>query len=309
VPVPDLTIPPLNQSADDASPIHLVSHTAPTIIAENRHDLSAERAERAFLCGETIPNKDGGSRILVDVAPLSNAGRAVVFHGSLSLLILSSNDSDQPHILARWDYTHEQALAAQEESPDRFAMRFRLQVPNDLPVDLPVELWVRLVQDDGSKVLAKAPLTPNVAASFASAPFESTGLGKLAGDGQAAEVHPIVIRSTPTDDGWAIAKPGETVVAMPGPPENADGWRVATQPLPEVTSSPVARSEPPVDVATEMIAKQPPAKERPASTRPPLVLPNWSAERDGSNGPERKSAARSASRFDVSAPQPWSPTR
>jgi hypothetical protein len=224
-------------------------------------------------------------------------------------MIHSPNGGGPARNLARWDYSPEQALAAKAESPDRFAMRFRLQLPENLPTDQPAELWVRLIQDDGSKVLAKAPLTLNASGSFASTPFEIISAERTAEGGVGTESSEVVIHSSPTDEGWAIAKPGETVVAVPGSAENTGGWRVATQPMPEVVSSPVVRPVPPVETSAVTSGDRANARARAERAPAPISPPTWSADRDGTTNSDGKPPKRAASGGDLAAPQPWSPLR
>jgi hypothetical protein len=301
--VPELTIPPLdNQSGAGDSPIQLTSYQEDSAPGYGSIESRSERAERAFLSGETIASEEGEPRILVDVAPLSAAGRGVVFHGSLSLMILTPSDAGPPRSLARWDYSPEQAQAAKEESPDRYAMRFRLQLPNDLPIERPAELWVRLIREDGTKVLAKAPLSLDAPRSFASAPFAAES-NESSGDERPAELG-VVVQSAPTDEGWAIAKPGETVIATPGLAGSAGEWRVATQPLPEITSSPVAKP-----VAPDTLMKQDRKNAIALRSREPALPPAWSPERDSAKGLMRSTSGRSEAGQEIALPAGWSPDR
>jgi hypothetical protein len=302
--VPELTIPPLdNQSGVGESPIQLTSYQEDAAHGHGSIEARTERTERAFLSGETFANDEGGPRILVDVAPLSAAGRAVVYNGSLSLMVLTQSDDGPPRSLARWDYSPEQARAAKEESPDRYAMRIRLQLPSDLPVDRPAELWVRLVDEDGTKVLAKAPLSLEASRSFASAPFDIDPDRQL-DDPQAVEPSRVVVRSTPTDEGWAIAKPGETVIAAPGLAGAAGEWRVATHPLPEITSSPVAKP-----VAPDPVLKQERKSAIASRSGEAALPPAWSPERNDSKRPPKSTSGLSGGGQEIGLPATWSPNR
>jgi hypothetical protein len=322
VPVPDHTIPPLDDQSSnfegddanagaDAGPIRLATYieTQSTPIGEaaSAAGPAASPPTRLWLSGETFSNESGGPRLLVDVAPLSDSGRSLSFVGPVSLMVLAPNEAGPPTNLARWDFSPAEARLAADEAPDPHAMRFRLELPPDVRLDWPVELWVRLLHDDGEKLLASVPLDLREPRGFASTPFAPIL-------DQTKPAAPVVVASAVAatddspylamqflmnaDDGWTIAKPGQPAISAKAS-RNEGEWRMATEPLPiVVATSPAARPE--------IVA--PTAIQAPAESAGNLAPPAWSPDRSGEN-PTATARRETSARQSPTALSGWSPDR
>lgn len=292
-PLPDLEVPTLDvprldgQSNPDGaststptqgpSPIQLASH--------DEVATAAEPPQRVWLSGQIVANDAGGPRIMVDVAALSDAGRSTAFAGPVSLMVLAPQGDGPPRNLARWDFTPHEALAAAVDAPDPHAMRFRLELPPDAAIGQPAELWVRLVREDGGKLLANVPLDLARPHSFASAPFE-TPPATVAVDAPSTPPLDTDLGHPPftfpllgaAADGWTIARPGESAAATTAASQSTNQWRAATEPLPiVVAASPAARPAPSAPPTADAADQQAPAVS--VSESAPHGAPSWSPER------------------------------
>jgi len=324
LPVPDLDIPNLNdRSSNDDLKVTPATHEASTNQSASHPAgeaaSAAGPAERVWLSGEVIANEAGGPRLVVDVAPLTSAGRSTSFAGPVSLMILEPTENGPPKNIARWDYATAEAKSATDNAPDRHAMRFRMELPADTAVDRPAELWVRLVHENGVKLLANVPLDLRRPHGFASAPFESKTIDSKSTDNSTAPTSDskqqnLVILASHTEEGWAIARPGETVIAPASDSKKPGEWRITSEPMPMITvASATARPSP-----LSPIAEKPAAESQTAST-PPMpsatrsVPRPWSPERALTNGadPKAKTAISGVKPPSPtsSSPTSWSPTR
>jgi hypothetical protein len=319
-PLPDFEVPRLDVPRIEAqSSLDEESAAAPAneqAIALVSHDQAAPAAGpplRVWLSGEVVANESGGPRILVDVAALSDAGRAMAFAGPVSLMVLAPQGTGPPQNLARWDFSPEDARAAAEESPDPYAMRFRLELPADAAISQPAELWVRLLHEGGGKLLAKVPLDLARPHSFASAPFDTaTPLATVDSpapfllDSDMSE-RPLILSLLAAQDGWTIARPGESIPLPSGPSKPANAWRAASEPLPiVVAASPAARPSPPSRQSDVAAADGKSVISTSEGVRP--TPPSWSPERLTG---ESTVSAKPARRDVESLPSlfGWSPTR
>ncbi|MCH8840021.1 MAG: hypothetical protein IH831_04965 [Planctomycetes bacterium] len=117
--------------------------------------VTAERVVVAQLfrseAGKTPP------KTLLAVVEARNADdESVKFSGEVSLMVMTG-DSEQPQRLKRWDFKPEDAASAWQSS--HLGDGFHLELPlgeTKLP-DVPLELWVRIVSQEGRKLLAQVP--------------------------------------------------------------------------------------------------------------------------------------------------------
>ena len=273
-------VPPLeDQSANELAELdHEVQPAAAAI------EVVGEPATAVVLRGKVrLDEGASGPRLLVEVQPVDDQGQLAEFHGSMSLLVLDPAARAKEQQLARWDIQPDdlQALAAHLEHGTWF--EFPLQLPADAPTNRPLELWVRLVPEDGEKLLGRTTMDLSRAGRFASADVKPAENNRHSVHVAAAEV-PIepgrrqAIRKLDTDvqqSGWQTARPGEIAKPQAAAANAAREWKLATRPVPEVESTPVADDDR-YGVAT---------------------APDWSPERPDDGQAE-------------SPPEPaWSPTR
>lgn len=253
--------------------------------------------KRVWLHGEVMSNEAGGPRLSVVVEPLSDVGRPAPFAGPLSLMVLTAGETGPPRSIARWDFSPSQARSAAAES-DGNAMQFRLELPADTPVDGPFELWVRLLNGDGEKLLAHAPLDLQQLGEFSSTPFEAASQRRpteqravrVVDQGvreRRAQVHTM---GTAADSGWTVAQPGRPA----GPSRDASSrggtWRATTEPLP---------------IAVAKSIERPLARQSPASI-PPAPDAQYAVQQAAHH--ETAETSNPAPRRVISPPI-WSPTR
>jgi hypothetical protein len=247
------------------------------------------RPDRVWLHGEVLANDAGGPRLLVDVQPLTPAGRAATFDGQASLMILSPSASGAPLSLARWDFSPDDARTAASDSPGRDGLRFRLELPGDAPLEAPTEIWVRLVTEQGEKLLASAPIDLRQPGGFASQPFVA-----------ASENQPGAAREVATASFQEDA--GHIALAEPEAASGGDGWTIARPGLSAAVGASVTQNQPPIWRASSeplpmAIAEAPP-------TAPRVVVP---AVRSDVSPPRAAPSPANGQRI-VAAPV-WSPTR
>ena len=103
--------------------------------------------------GEVVVNESGGGpRLAVDVEAMSATFEPTTV-GSVSLMLLEPKQDSLPISLARWDYTAADAQALLKESTHPGTMQFKLELPADTVTDRPTEFWVRLMPENGGKVV------------------------------------------------------------------------------------------------------------------------------------------------------------
>ena len=216
-------------------------------------EVVGQRATAVVLRGEVrLDDGASGPRVLVQVEPVAEAGGPAEFHGSLSLLVLDPAAPEKQQQLARWDFEPEELSSQAKPNAQGAVYEFPLQLPAEVPTKRPLELWVRLVPEDGEKLLAQSTLDLSRPGRFASAEVASRQVRPHVTHVAAAELtaEPDRRPAAHTDgvavrqSGWQTALPGQ-----PAKPQ-ADGkpdseWKTATRPVPEVEAKPVASSPPP----------------------------------------------------------------
>jgi hypothetical protein len=299
---PPLDFPPVDRSSADetrASDIYDDARTQPPMRISLNSDANANNV---LLSGEVLPNDQGGPRLVVDLAPRSSAGEPARHTGQVSLMVLAPNESGAPENLARWDFTASEVAAAAGQSPTPHTTRFHLELPADLPQHERTELWVRLVSDDGMKLLASAPVELHQAGTFASAPqtqhdgTHSSPVIQVNYEAPNPNAVRVPTTPSPSGDGWSIARPGE-----PQRLDEADHpstWRPSTEPMPIAVSTPTKR--PNVDPG----ALVPPKNDKKAMKGLP-----WSPDRLEQTEPVVQSDEVASTPRPVIAPRAWSPTR
>jgi hypothetical protein len=273
------------------------------------------------LRGTVFENEAGGGpRLQVDVGPLSRELRPTRFVGSLSLMILEKTTGHgSPRSMARWDFTAADAQAVLDEMPQRQSMRFHLELPPDTAINGETELWVRLVPDDGEKLLGHVQVDLRRPGEFASTPggpqHEDLQRDAFISNGHQS-MHLIDQSNAATlsahehgdQDGWTIARPYELGQSLGSNGQAANAkWRAATQPLPVVVAEtmPIRRNSSVVEPAAfvEPIRSAPIHPE--STVRTP---PEWTPERNADSGRASEKLGITT-QPEVLARPAWSPLR
>ncbi len=244
-----------------------------------------------------LGDKAIGPRVLLEVEPVSDDGLPTEFHGRLSLLVLDPSARQKEQQLARWDFDSADLEPMVQPSGDGTTFEFPLQLPADAPLNRPLELWVRLEPEDGDKLLGRTTMDLSRPGRFASAEVPTdTASAKKQHPVQAASAEVSILsplksnsrlaNSVVQSSEWHTAKPGDKLKSH-GAKSSTD-WKLATRPVPEAESTPVAVSEPnrygttaPANGARYEVAEAPQwSPERPvgSQTESPSE-PDWSPTR------------------------------
>ncbi len=290
-------VPPLkNQSANEPE---TRAHKAQPAAAEI--EVVGEVATAVVLRGEVqLDNQDDGPHVLVEVEPVDDEGHGTKFRGRLSLLVLDPAAREKEQQLARWDFEPHNLGQLAKRAKRGMKFEFPLQLPADAPTDRPVELWVRLMPEDGEKVLGHTTMDLSRAGRFASVEVEPAkqqsgpihvAAAKSKTEPNRRETRSKTPRRTDTkvrQSGWQTARPGEVAKLPANASKAAAEWKVATRPIPETESTPVAKSTP--------VRKYLPPSAM-GDGRGHAAAPDWSPVRPGDGAAE-------------SLHEPaWSPTR
>jgi hypothetical protein len=296
-------IPPLDLSEPAVPPLQDQSAIEPEKLEHEIQPVAAEvdavgeAATAVVVHGEVqLDDLESGPRVLVKVEPVDDQGRLADYRGRLSLLVLDPAAREKEQQLARWDFEPNDLPQLTERAKHGTLFEFPLQLAADSPTDRPLELWVRLLPEDGEKVLGRTTMDLSRAGLFASIgekPVEKrTSSVRVASAELVAEPgRGVAHHQTDTDvrqSSWQTARPGE--LAKPHAAASTTGaeWKLATGPIPEAESRPVAESTPVRNFLP------------PSTTRDrygDAKAPDWSPERP--DGDEAESPQMPA----------WSPTR
>jgi hypothetical protein len=262
-----LEVPPLDLDAPTVPPLDTSSNNEPHILAAQEVvpasaevEVVAAPPSAVVLRGEVqVGSRDSdpeavGPRVLLNIEPVDDQGAPLEFHGRMSLLVLDPAAADKQRQLARWDFSNQQL--AELATPADQGYELPLQLPIESPTNRPLELWVRLLPEDGEKVLGRTTLDVGRPGKFASAEVATEKKHAPPPRHQvepAAAEMPIVVKSSPSkhlfdtnveQSGWHIAKPGEVAPSQTGSRQDSSEWKMATRPIPEVESTPFAESKP-----------------------------------------------------------------
>lgn len=266
-------VPPLDLETPSVPPLNDQSAIEPEVVAREVQPASAEievasdPATDVVLRGEVLlDDAENGPRVLVTVEPMTDAGEKANYRGRLSLMVLDPAARAKEQQLARWDFTPEELDAMATVAETGIAYEFPLQLPVDAPADRPLELWVRLNPEDGEKILGRTTMDLSRAGSFASAevqPVEKK-LRRPLVQAASAEV-PVKPKRVVSrrrrrligdENGWRTAKPGDVAVP-PATKQTVSQWKLATRPVPEVESTPVAKQAPDAGGDRYQVAERP----------------------------------------------------
>lgn len=298
-PTPD--VPPLDLSTPDVPPLDASSANEPGQIADHAIEQASAEIEvnesevevveapptAVVVHGEVqidvakADEENSGPRVLLNVEPVDADGKCVAFHGSVSVLVLDAAAPEKQRQLARWDFSPDDlAEVAGEAANGSYVLP--LQLPIESPKNRPLELWVRLLPEDGEKLLGRTTMDLSRSGRFASAKVRPAAKRSnqphrhIAQEASAELPVAVAPRSRLTildanveQSGWQTAKPGE-VVGRPSSSSTATSeWKLSTRPIPESEPAPLASSTP--LVATDKAAASP---DRYRVSNAPTWMPN-----------------------------------
>jgi hypothetical protein len=234
-----------------------------------------------------VATEDGDPcpHILVDVKPQLTSGQPVDYRGALSLMVMDPNSARPTANLARWDFAADDLDQAILQTADGPLLEFPLQLPSGVPADRPLELWVRLLPENGGKVLAHATVDLSRASQFCSAtPAEAPIVERAI---QIVDSRlPSPSAGAVHETGWQVARPDQPNFQLSGTVSAGSGWHTATQTVP----------------ATELIATRPNPVVAPPTPSTPICSPPPASKQAPEWSPDRAE--------DIKSQEPaWSPTR
>ncbi|HEX4412296.1 MAG TPA: hypothetical protein VH107_01625 [Lacipirellulaceae bacterium] len=328
-PLPDATtpdVPPLKTTTDDSanrssdqaaaderqsdpgSAVRQASYDEPVPpprVRAEEHEGNALRGARSgamnelMISGEVVANPAGGPRLMVDVVPFDSNGEIQPFDGTASIMLLETGADGKQCNHGRWDFNSGDVRAATNTATGKPTLRFYVELPSGVNVNGPVQLWVRLIPQNGNKLLTHATVEITKPGAFSSRLQKSE---LPATDVVAATYDEPSSAATPTEEvatsnvesAWVVAQPGKPANL---PPETSDttgagGWRASTQAMPAIVSTSIeatptaSNSPPPIEPREAAPAPSAPAKrsgwsaDRSSdSARKDIARPSWSATR------------------------------
>ena len=258
---------------------HQVSYEATESVSTNEATAINSAPEQVVLRGQIITEDTAaGPRVLADVEPIASSGDSVAFRGPLSLMVLNPLRKGRAANVARWDFSVDELKQATVQSNEGTVLEFPLQLPPGKAMGEPVELWVRLLRDDGRKLLAHATIDLGRDGEFCSA-----GRATLPTVARAVQIVDTGVPSMETRAGavrktdWQVARPDDPASSASTGSEPNGEWHTATQPIPmaPLAAKQIASPQPLVKhPAAEPVREIKPAEM--TATRP---APTWSPER------------------------------
>jgi len=259
-------VPPLDSSSAN-EPEQIADHAVEQVSAEIEVEAETEVAElevvaapptAVVLRGEVqVDDADAeepaGPRVLLAVEPVNDDGECVSFNGKLSVLVLDPAAPEKQRQLARWDMAGDDLANMASEAGGGYELP--LQLPAESPTSRPLELWVRLLPEDGEKLLGRTTMDLSRAGRFATAEVQSEkkptkqptihrAEAAMAQVPAAAPSRPRlrILDTNVEQSGWQIAKPGEIVGRAAATSTATSEWKIATRPIPEMDSARYAMS-------------------------------------------------------------------
>lgn len=270
---PTPEVPSLDLSNPDVPPLGSSSAREPSRISDRAWEQAAAKIEAdgievveapptaVVLRGEVQvevnnDNTEAGPRVLLTVEPIDDEGRRVTFLGKLSVLVLDPAAPEKQRQLARWDFSSDELVDVANDAADG-GYELPLQLPTGSPTTRPLELWVRLLPEDGEKLLGRTTMDLGRAGRFATAeiqPAEKSSNQSPRHPAQAAVAEVpssnrqrprlTILDSNVQQSGWQIAKPGEFVGQPSSASTATSEWKLATRLIPESETVPLASSIP-----------------------------------------------------------------
>ncbi|MGD9636632.1 MAG: hypothetical protein AB7U97_25335, partial [Pirellulales bacterium] len=181
-PTPAPDVPPLELETPAVPPLDASSANEPDQIADNAVEQASAEIEvlaapptAVVLRGEVEieadhdKSEDVGPRVLLNVEPVDAEGHIVEFQGRLSILVLDPAAREKERQLARWDFQPGELADLLIDAKSGHGYEFPLQLPAASPRNRPLELWVRLLPDDGEKLLGRTTMDLRRSSRFATA--------------------------------------------------------------------------------------------------------------------------------------------
>lgn len=175
--------------------------------SEDTPSAPAERVVIAHLF-RSEAGKAPPSTLLAVVEALNRDNEPIEFPGEVSLMVMAG-DSEKPQRLKRWDFEPEDAAVAWQSSHLGDGLHLELPLGETKLPDVPLELWVRIVGEDGHKLLAQLP-------------FNRDRLTALEAETGAREL--VAEDASDDDQSLASAKP-----LSEAPSDQQTGWRASTE--------------------------------------------------------------------------------
>jgi hypothetical protein len=257
-----------------------------------------EPIHQVWLHGEVVENDTGGGpRLVVEVELLDAAGQAAEFSGRLSLMLLAPNGEGAPQGLARWDFAPEEVQSALDAAADGHIIRFHLELPSDTPVTDSTEIWVRLLPQDGEKLLAHAAIDLREPGLFSSLPQSPSPRRQPEERRLIVDAYDNPTTSSPAiqsdiyDGGWTIARPGDPANLADASEESTGQWRTSSEPMPVAVARRTPLRRKPRDSRPAPPAE--PSKSVAADIRKPS---GWSPDRPAGASAENRPVAKTPGR-------------
>ncbi len=278
----------------DSQPLDILPlESEPLGVAPGRDDqaspdawLEALPIGDALVDGYAGPTIESGEATLVTLITTTAAsGAPTLFRGEVSLMLIDPDEDPEAQYpegrkLARWDFTSGEVADSWRDDMPMPVLDLAVVLPREAPLDRKLELWVRLVDDQGEKVLRKTDLT----------------LGRLASieTAKLAMAEPVTESPAPAPEQLSEQAPEQISEPVSEPVELVTtDWRASTRPVPVVAGVPAAdsgwrRSDAPAPGPRQMIqvvTHEEPAPARiqpqrqPRKAKPSRAPGEWSPER------------------------------
>ncbi|QDS97512.1 hypothetical protein [Adhaeretor mobilis] len=143
--------------------------------------------------------------LLVVVEALTDVNEPVDAVGELSVMVLTAAEnspSGEQQRFQRWDFTADEAAAAWQSTSLGDGLHLELPISRGQLPSEPLELWVRLVREDGSKLLTKLPFRQPELATLAeveSELFADDGASRQEFAAQDNQLFELAEHEVPTD--------------------------------------------------------------------------------------------------------------
>ncbi len=114
-------------------------------------------------------SEEPASTLLTIVEARDASNEPAELDGMVSLMVMSGDETSRQR-LKRWDFSEEETLAAWQSSQLGDGLHLELPLGNSPLPNEPIELWVRLMTNDGRKLLARLPFHQSKLATLGEEP-------------------------------------------------------------------------------------------------------------------------------------------
>jgi len=191
---------------------------------EEEEDIQVYRQAERIVITEIFRSNGGegaASTLLTIVEARDARNEPAELDGMVSLMVMS-NDETSRQRLKRWDFSEEETIASWQSSQLGDGLHLELPLGKSSLPDEPIELWVRLMTNDGRKLLARLPFNQSTLAVLGEEPKPF--------DPEAAER--ALAEATPLKPFESQATDPLQVVAASEPKKSANQkmqWRASSQ--------------------------------------------------------------------------------